>query len=56
MQKFKIDCEKSKIVKGALDKRLKAAVTADSGFQSPQSEPQGVAVTARYNLFYLAVR
>ena len=36
---------RSRSLKRALDKRLKATVTADSGFQSWQRELQGIAVT-----------
>ena len=39
-------------IKGAVDKRLKAAVTDDRGFQSQQLELQGVAVTERQNCNY----
>ena len=35
---------------------FKAALTADSSFQSKQWQVLGLTFTARYNYFYLAVR
>ena len=40
--------------KTPLEEHLKAALTADSSFQSNQRQLQGVAMTAGKNYFYLA--